>query len=92
MRTATPCMRIVACRRSSAETVYASELRRFHAGASTTFLVLQRQVQLAQARGQELQAQTDLNQAIVELHRVDGSILTDNGVNLKTLGSQAIGR
>ncbi|MBV8344432.1 MAG: TolC family protein [Candidatus Eremiobacteraeota bacterium] len=78
--------------REAAETVYASELRRFHAGASTTFLVLQRQVQLAQARGQELQAQTDLNQAIVELHRVDGSILTDNGVNLKTLGSQAIGR
>jgi outer membrane protein TolC len=78
--------------RESAEAVYASEVRKFHRGASTTFLVLQRQVQLAQARGQELQAQTDLNQAIVELHRVDGTILTDNGVNLKTLGSQAIAR
>jgi outer membrane protein TolC len=78
--------------RESAEAVYASEVRKFHAGASTTFLVLQRQVQLAQARGQELDAQTDLNAAIVELHRVDGTILTENGVNLKTLGSQAIAR
>lgn len=78
--------------RETAEAVYASEVRKFREGTSTTFLVLQRQVQLAQARGQELQAQTDLNQAIVELHRVDGTILTDNGVNLKSLGSQAIAR
>ena len=53
--------------RESAETVYASELRKFRNGASTTFLVLQRQVQLAQARGAELQAQTQLNESIVEL-------------------------
>jgi len=76
--------------RASAEAVYASELRRFHNGASTTFLVLQRQVELAQARGQELQAQTDLNKAVVELQRVEGTILTDNGVNLQTLGSRAL--
>ncbi len=86
--------RLDAARRSreSAEAVYASEVRKFHAGASTTFLVLQRQVQLEQARSQELEAQTDLNQAVVELHRVDGSILTDNGVDLRTLGSQALAR
>ena len=86
--------RLDAARRSreSAEAVYASEVRKFHAGASTTFLVLQRQVQLAQARGQELEAQTDLNQAIVELRRVDGSILTNTGVDLRTLGSQALAR
>lgn len=76
--------------RESAESVYASEVRRFHGGASTTFLVLQRQVELAQARGRELQAQTDLNKAVVELQRVQGTILTDNGVNLKTLGSKAL--
>ncbi|HET6275882.1 MAG TPA: TolC family protein [Candidatus Cybelea sp.] len=76
--------------RESAESVYASEVRRFHSGASTTFLVLQRQVELAQARGRELQAQTDLNKAVVELQRVQGTILTDNGVNLKTLGSKAL--
>ncbi len=78
--------------RQAAEQVYASEVRKFHNGASTTFLVLQRQVQLAQARGRELQAQTDLNKAVVELQRVEGTILSENGVNLKTLGSQAVAR
>jgi outer membrane protein TolC len=76
--------------RQTAEAVYASELRMFHHGESTTFLVLQRQLQLAQARGLELRAQTQLNQSIVELQRVKGTILSDNGVNLQTLGSQAL--
>jgi outer membrane protein TolC len=76
--------------RAAAEAVYASEVRKFHRGDSTTFLVLQRQVELAQARGAELEAQTDLNKTVVELQRVEGTILTDNGVNLKTLGSEAI--
>lgn len=78
--------------RESAEAVYASELRKFHQGESTTFLVLQRQVQLAQARGSELQAQTQLNESIVELQRVEGTILTSNGVNVQTLGTQALSR
>ena len=52
--------------------------------------MLQRQVQLAAARGRELQAQTDLNKAVVELQRVDGTILEANGVNVKTLGSKAL--
>ena len=76
--------------RESAEVVYASESRKFHDGESTTYLVLQRQVELQQARGSELQAQTQLNQAIVELQRVQGTILTSNGVNVQTLGSQAL--
>jgi HAE1 family hydrophobic/amphiphilic exporter-1 len=76
--------------RAAAESVYASEVRKFHNGESTTFLVLQRQVELAQARGAELEAQTDLNKAVVELQRVEGTILTDNGVNLKRLGSEAL--
>jgi outer membrane protein TolC len=76
--------------RASAEAVYASEVRKFHNGASTTFLVLQRQVELAAARGRELQAQTDLNKSVVELQRVEGTILSANGVNLQTLGSQAL--
>lgn len=76
--------------RAAAESVYASEVRRFHNGESTTFLVLERQVELAQARGRELQAQTDLNKAVVELQRVEGTILTDNGVNVQTLGSNAL--
>jgi HAE1 family hydrophobic/amphiphilic exporter-1 len=76
--------------REAAEAVYASEVRKFHRGESTTFLVLQRQVQLAQARGLELRSQTQLNQAVVELQRVDGTILTTNGVNLQTLGTETL--
>jgi outer membrane protein TolC len=78
--------------RESAEVVYASEVRKFHSGASTTFLVLQRQVELAQARGRELEAQTQLNVSIIELQRVEGTILTSNSVNVDALGSQAIAR
>ena len=70
--------------REAAEAVYASEVRQFHAGASTTFLVLQREVELAQARGAELQAQTSLNKAVVELQRVEGTILSANGVQVET--------
>ena len=75
--------------REAAQQVYDSEQRRFKAGASTTFLVLQRQVELVQDEGRELQAQTDLNKAIVELQRVDGSILTVNNVSLDHLGQGA---
>ena len=72
--------------RVAAEKVAASELRKFHAGTSTTFLVLQRQVTLANERGRELQAQSDVQKALVEIGRVTGDILSDNGVNVKTLG------
>jgi len=75
--------------REAAQAVYASELRKFQRGASTTFLVNQRQITLVQNEGTELQAQADLNKAVVELQRVDGSILTLNNVNLTTLGSGA---
>lgn len=77
--------------RAAAEAVYASEVRQFHRGESTTYLVLKRQVQLEQARGLELQAQTQLNQSIVELQRVEGTILTTNGVDVQALGAQALG-
>jgi len=76
--------------RESADQVLASEQRKFRNGESTTFLVLQRQVDLNQARGRELLAQTDLNKAVVELDRVEGTILSTNGVNLEKLGTQAL--
>jgi HAE1 family hydrophobic/amphiphilic exporter-1 len=76
--------------REAAEQVYASEQRRFKNGASTTFLVLQRQDELNQAELRELSAQTSLNKSIVELERTEGTILTNNGVNLKTMGTQAL--
>ena len=64
----------------------------FHNGASTTYLVLQRQVELAQARGRELEAQTQLNVSIVELQRVEGTILTATASTSIPLGSQAVAR
>jgi len=62
--------------RQAAEAVLASEHRRFRAGASTTYLVLQREIGVANNRGLELQAQTDLNKAVVEIQRATGTILT----------------
>jgi outer membrane protein TolC len=76
-------------REASAE-VLASEERKFRNGESTTFLVNQRQVEFVQNEGLELQAQTDLNKAVVELQRVDGSILSQNRVSLGTLGEEAL--
>jgi HAE1 family hydrophobic/amphiphilic exporter-1 len=84
--------RVVAAQaaREAAEQVAASELRKFRAGQSTTFLVLQRQVSLATQRGREVQAQTDLQKALVELDRVTGNILTRNQVDVSKLGSAPV--
>jgi outer membrane protein TolC len=76
--------------REAAAQVLASEIRKFRNGESTTFLIDQRQIEYVQDQGLELQAQTDLNKAVVELQRVDGSILSQNGVSLTTLGQGAL--
>jgi HAE1 family hydrophobic/amphiphilic exporter-1 len=84
--------RLIAARsaRAASEAVLASEQRRFRNGASTTFLILQRQLEVADNRGRELQAQTDLNKAVVELERSTGEILSANNVNLTTVGEGAL--
>ncbi len=73
--------------RVAAERVLGGERRKFRAGSSTTYLVLQRQVQLANQRGRELQAQTDVENALVELDRVTGDILAKNDVDVRKLGT-----
>ena len=78
--------------REASEQVLASEERRFHAGTSTTFLVLQREIELADNRGLELSAQTDLNKAVVDLQRSTGTILSANNVNVTTVGEGALTR
>ena len=78
--------------REASAQVLSSEERKFRNGESTTFLVNQRQIEFVQNQGLELQAQTDLNKAVVELQRVDGSILSQNGVSLTTLGTGALKR
>lgn len=77
--------------RRAAEQVAASEARKFRAGQSTTFLVLQRQVALANQRGRELQAQSDVQKAVVELDRVSGNILANNNVDVRTIGTGPLG-
>jgi outer membrane protein TolC len=76
--------------RETAQAVYDSELRKYAAGTSTTFLVLQRQLTLSNAEAAELNAQTALNKAIVRLQQVTGTILAANGFDVKTAGTGAL--
>jgi HAE1 family hydrophobic/amphiphilic exporter-1 len=73
--------------REATERVMLGEQRKFQAGTSTTYLVLQRQTELANARGTEVAAVTNLDQAIVELNRVSGAIFAQNGIDVNTLGT-----
>ncbi len=85
--------RVIAARaaRTAAERVLLGEQRRFQAGTSTTFLVLQRQLEVANDRGRELQAQIDLDKAIVELNRVSGGVFAQNGIDVTALGGTTLG-
>jgi HAE1 family hydrophobic/amphiphilic exporter-1 len=76
--------------RAAAERVLLSEQRKFRAGNSTTFLVLQRQLEVANDRGRELQAQTDLNKAVVELDRVGGTDFAANNIDTSLLGGKTL--
>jgi HAE1 family hydrophobic/amphiphilic exporter-1 len=80
VRTAESRLRAAAAARDASAQQYLSEQRRFDAGQSTLFLVLERQTALTTARGNELRAQTDLNKAIAELQRATGNALQANNV------------
>ncbi|MDT7806672.1 MAG: outer membrane protein [Acidobacteriota bacterium] len=83
VNTAESRLRAAATARSASEQQYASEQRKLDAGQSTVFLVLERQTQLATARGNELRAQTELNKAIAELQRATGNSLEQNRVEIR---------
>jgi len=68
--------------REAAEQLYASEERQFRGGLTTYFLVLQRQTELAAARGREVQARTTLNRAISIFNRSLGRTLAVNNVEV----------
>ncbi len=87
LRSAEARLNAAAANRAAAEELYASEQRKFRAGTTTLYLVLQRQTALITARGLELQAQTDLNRAISEFHRATGATLTVNNIQI-TPGAQ----
>lgn len=80
VRTAESRLRAAATARNASEQQYTSEQRKFEAGQSTFFLVLERQTALTTARGNELRAQTDLNKAIADLQRATGNALEANNV------------
>jgi HAE1 family hydrophobic/amphiphilic exporter-1 len=73
-------LRAAVSTREANEQQFASEQRKLDAGQSTTFLVLERQTALTEARGLELKAQTDLNKAIADLQRATGNALTVNSI------------
>ncbi|MFL6227352.1 MAG: TolC family protein [Pyrinomonadaceae bacterium] len=81
-RTAESRLRAASVARGASEQQYQSELRRFDAGQSTLFLVLERQTAFATARGNELRAQTELNKSIAELQRATGNSLEANQVRV----------
>ncbi|HLL16475.1 MAG TPA: TolC family protein [Pyrinomonadaceae bacterium] len=82
-RTAESRLRAAAIQRGATEQQYQSEQRKFDAGQSTFFLVLERQNALAAARGNELRAQTELNKAVAELQRATGNSLEANQVQVR---------
>ncbi|MDQ3013848.1 MAG: TolC family protein, partial [Acidobacteriota bacterium] len=69
--------------RENAELQYQSEQRKFDAGQSTNFFVLDRQNALIAARGRELRALTDYTKAVAELQRSLSTTLSSNNVSVK---------
>lgn len=67
-----------------AETNLATENRRFEAGGTTSFEVLKRQAELAQARLRRARAQIDQLEATARLEALTGEILARHGIALVT--------
>jgi outer membrane protein len=84
VRTAEARLRASAEARSASELQYESEVRKYNGGHSTTYLVLDRQTALKNARGVELKGQMDLNKAISELERATGRTFQSFNFVLKT--------
>ncbi len=83
LRTSEARLRAAAIARENSEKQYESERRKLDEGQSTIFFVLERQTALANARGAELRAQTELNKAIADLQRATGNSLTANNIDVR---------
>ncbi len=88
VRSAEARLKAAADSRNSAELLYESEQRKYKAGTSTVFLVLERQTALIESRGRELQAQTNLNKAIGQFQRAIGTSLNSAGVTFNDQNPQ----
>jgi len=69
--------------RQYAETQLDGEQKKFAAGLSTTFLVLTRQNDLIQARGDEINALSAYNKAVSALQLATGATLVTNNVEIR---------
>lgn len=63
-----------------AEAALEAEQQKFRAGQSTSFLVLQAQTQLLTAQTSEWRARVEYAQAVIALHRAEGSTLEKYGI------------
>lgn len=70
--------------RENAELQLAGEQRLYQVGRSTTFLLFQRENQLANARNLELRAETDYNKALADLQRATATTLRANNIIVET--------
>ncbi len=79
-------MRVDAARAAEefAKQQLAGEEKRFSAGLSTTFLVLQRQNDYSIARGSTIRALTDFNKLVAQLQRDIGTTLSTNNIEVKS--------
>ena len=84
IRTAEARMNAAGASRAASEKLYASEQNKLQNGASTLFLVLERQQNLITARGLELQTQTDLNKAIANFQRSVGTTFQSHNVDVNS--------
>ena len=78
--------RVLAARsaRENAELQLAGEQRLYQVGRSTTFLLFQRENQLANSRNLELRAETDYNKALADLQRATSTTLRANNIIVNT--------
>lgn len=83
MRSAEARVKSASVAKSAAQTQYDSERRKFQAGASTVFLVLERQQEMVTAQGNEVAAQTDLSKAVATFEKATGNTLGANNVNVR---------
>ena len=70
--------------RRSADELYASEQRKFQAGTSTVFLVLQRQTTLVTSQSAELRAQSELAKSVAEFQRATGRTLAAHNIVIQS--------
>jgi outer membrane protein len=83
LQTAAQRMDAARAQREAAEVQLRAEQDRFTAGLTTTFLVLTRQNDLANAQQNEISALTTYRRALAELSRARGTLLRDRSIEVK---------